>query len=65
MSEQLKTLSPVIRMSHDIYILKKTLKAILAHYVELVGCGDCGNWNPEDEEIVIKTRAVILEMDKP
>jgi len=54
----------VFHMSHDIHALKKSLKAILAHYVQLASCGDCGNWNPEQEEIVIETRALIAKLDR-
>jgi hypothetical protein len=29
------------------------------HYVSLAGCGDCGNWNPEEESEVIAARQMI------
>lgn len=37
------------------------LEAMLEHYVQLAGCGDCGNWNPEDEPIVISTRKLLAQ----
>lgn len=35
------------------------LKMMVAHYVNLAGCGDCGNWDPEDEDEVRLARAII------
>lgn len=37
------------------------LVAMLEHYVSLAGCGDCGHWNPEEEAIVIATRALLAK----
>lgn len=39
--------------------LLEALKLILDRYTGLINCGDCGNWNPEDEAEVIKARAAI------
>lgn len=39
--------------------LQKALAAVVDRYVSLVNSGDCGNWNPEEEEAVIAARALI------
>ncbi len=41
--------------------LLRNLKAVLERYLDLVNSGDCGNWDPEDERIVIDARAVIAK----
>ena len=35
------------------------LRELLERYTGLVNCGDCGNWNPEDEQPVIAARAAL------
>lgn len=39
---------------------REALRALLEHYVQLVNCGDCGNWNPEEEAVVIAARVALL-----
>jgi hypothetical protein len=39
----------------------QALEILLERYVGLVNCGDCGNWNPEQEEEVISARAVLAK----
>ena len=39
--------------------LLKDSKRLLDHYLDLVNCGDCGNWNPEKEDEVIAMRKSI------
>ena len=39
--------------------LKTALADLLNHYVRLVECGDCGNWDAETEPEVIAARAAI------
>lgn len=39
--------------------LAAKFSAMVEHYVQLAGCGDCGNWEPEAEEIVISSRAAL------
>lgn len=39
--------------------LLAALEAMVSTYVHLVNCGDCGNWNPEEEEDVIQARAAL------
>ena len=41
------------------------LEALLQHYVCLVNCGDCGNWNPEEEPVVIAARAALAAPRTP
>ena len=43
--------------------LREAAEALLAHYVQLVMCGDCGNWNAEDEPQVKAMRAALTEPD--
>ena len=35
------------------------LRALLDRYTDLVSCGDCGNWNPDQEDQVIAARAAL------
>jgi len=35
------------------------LSALLEMYVQLANSGDCGNWNPEEEDEVIAARAAL------
>lgn len=39
--------------------LSSALTALLDHYLQLVNCGDCGNWDPEIEDVVIEARAAL------
>jgi hypothetical protein len=39
------------------------LERLLEHYVDLVRCGDCGNWNPEEEAPVKAARAAIAKAE--
>jgi len=39
--------------------LKDALSGILKRYVELAGSGDCGFWDPEEEQEVIAARAAL------
>ena len=39
--------------------LEAALSGVLRKYVDLVNCGDCGNWNPETEDEVINARAAL------
>lgn len=41
--------------------LLEALRGMTEHYVRLAGCGDCGNWNPEEEPEVIAARAAIAK----
>ncbi len=38
---------------------RDALQGILDRYVSLVNCGDCGNWDPEEEAMVKAARAVL------
>jgi hypothetical protein len=37
------------------------LDALLRHYVKLVNSGDAGDWDPEDEAVVIRARQVLAQ----
>lgn len=41
--------------------LRPALEALLKHYVDGVNSGDGGNWNPEEEPVVIAARAALKE----
>jgi hypothetical protein len=41
--------------------LLKALEDLLANHVQLVSCGDCGNWDVEKEPAVIAARAAIAK----
>lgn len=43
--------------------LLEALKGILARYVQLAGSGDCGFWNPEDEDWVKASRCAIAKAE--
>lgn len=43
--------------------VREALGEMVEHYAQLVNCGDCGNWNPEEEPVVIKARAHLQETD--
>ena len=36
--------------------LAKALQGMLELYCDLINCGDAGNWNPEEDNAVIKAR---------
>lgn len=42
----------------------RALQGVLLQYTMLVNSGDCGNWNPEDDQDVIAARAALSLMDK-
>ncbi len=39
--------------------LVKALEVMTEHYVQLAGCGDCGFWEPEEEDEVIEARKAL------
>jgi hypothetical protein len=39
--------------------LREAAAALLDRYVGLVNCGDCGHWNPEEEDEVIALRSAL------
>jgi hypothetical protein len=41
--------------------LLASLEAVTKHYVDLINCGDCGNWNPEDEDPIKAARTAIAK----
>lgn len=46
-------------LKNTIKIKDEAHKQLLERYLELVNCGDCGNWNPEKEQEVIESRRVL------
>ncbi len=40
------------------------LEGMTKRYVDLVNCGDCGNWDPEEEAEVKLARAAISRAEK-
>jgi hypothetical protein len=48
--------------SPDLYV---ALNKLLVRYVELVNCGDCGSWNPEEEFEVKHARTALAKAVKP
>ena len=54
-----------IQKAQDLYNdpqseIKTALANLLERYVSLVNCGDCGNWNPEEEPVVIEARRLLV-----
>jgi hypothetical protein len=47
------------RQKAEIEQLEAALRDLLAHYVQLVECGDCGFWDPEKEPQVMAARAAL------
>lgn len=45
----------------EVVNLVDCLSDMTEHYVQLAGCGDCGNWDPEKESEVIAARRMIAE----
>jgi hypothetical protein len=45
--------------SKSIAVLREALARLLERYVGLVNCGDCGNWDPEIEPVVIAARSAM------
>lgn len=44
-------------------MLFDSLRLMLDRYVATVNSGDCGNWNPEEEQCVIFARAAIAKAE--
>lgn len=43
--------------------LVTALRAITARYLSLAGSGDCGFWNPEEEDDVIRANAALAKAE--
>ena len=41
--------------------LLEALEVMTERYADLVNCGDCGHWNPEQEAEVMQARAAIAK----
>lgn len=58
--QTIKELVEVLDMEYKNQRVKDAVhKELLEHYLEMVNSGDCGNWNPEEEDIVMKSRHVL------
>jgi len=53
---QLLFFCPLHEAAPDLLV---ALDSLLNRYVQLVNCGDCGNWDPEQEEDVKAARFAI------
>lgn len=53
----------IVKAVNNHYSLKEALELMLERYVDLVNCGDCGSWNPEEEVRVIKAREAIKQAE--
>lgn len=54
-----KGLAAMKEMAEGLRDVTDCLSDMTEHYVALAGCGDCGNWNPEEESEVIAARKMI------
>ncbi len=52
-------LGAVAARDHHYDAMMRALEGMLDRYTALVNCGDCGNWNPEEEDEVIAARAAL------
>ena len=50
---------PLANWSTRIAAIENILLLLTERYTSLVNSGDCGNWNPEEETIVIKAREAL------
>jgi len=57
----IQELREMLAMQNSLY---DALDRILERYIGLVESGDCGFWNPEDEEEVKQARAALLEVQR-
>lgn len=54
-----QTAARIAALSAENERLRKALENMLKRYVDLAGSGDCGFWDPEDEDEVIASRAAL------
>ena len=45
--------------AEEVNRLREALEKMVAHYCELANSGDCGWWNPEDEDVIKVARAAL------
>ncbi len=48
--------STIEQLERDKAELEKALHNMTEHYADLINSGDAGNWNPEEEPVVISAR---------
>ncbi len=51
------------RLDENKYELYKSLKTFVEMYVRMVNSGDCGFWNPEDDDEVLIARRVLAKIE--
>lgn len=51
--------SRITRLESDVATLREQLAVMTKHYVQLAGSGDCGFWDPEEEQEVIDAREAL------
>lgn len=49
----------IIKIENQKQQLLEALEEITEMYCRMINSGDCGNWNPETDKEVIKSRAAI------
>ena len=49
----------IVRAVNSFEAMKEALENLTKRYCDLVNCGDCGFWEPEDEKEIIASRAAL------
>jgi hypothetical protein len=54
----------IVRACNAHEAMLDALKGVTEHYAELINSGDAGNWDPEQEAVIIKARAAVALAEK-
>ena len=54
----------IVRAVNSFEPMKEALENLTKRYCDLVNCGDCGFWEPEDEKEIIASRAAIAHAER-
>lgn len=54
----------VADMKPSVNVLRNALRAMVGHYVAQISSGDCGCWNPEEEDVVKHSRFVLRSTEE-
>ena len=57
--ESIKAAQALVLKGGQVSVLRKALEDLLTMYVGQINSGDCGKWNPEEDEEVIQARAAL------